>query len=165
MDTVRARAALALCLVLAGAAERAPAADPTPKNAAPRVRTEIAALAYIVDGERQRADSVVTGKATDVERILADDFIGVGPDGKPYDKARMIARTRDSPVEFLSNRINDVKVRFYADTAVAQGSETWVRRGVDARRGRLVWTDTWLRRHGQWRIIAAEALIAPFEAP
>jgi hypothetical protein len=161
MDGVRARAALALGLVLAGAAETAPAADPTPKSQAPRIPTEIAALAYIVDAERKRADSVMTGKATDIERILADDFIGVGPDGKPYDKGQMIARTRDSPVEFLSNRINDVKVLFNGDTAVAQGSETWVRRGTDARRGRFVWTDTWLRRHGQWQIIASEALIAP----
>jgi hypothetical protein len=50
-------------------------------------------------------------------------------------------------------------VRFYGDTAVAQGNESWVRRVREPRRGRFVWTDTWIRRNGRWQIVAAEDLI------
>jgi len=71
----------------------------------------------------------------------------------------MIADTRNAPKDFVSNRLNDVKVRFYGNTAIAQGSETWERRSGE--RGRVVWTDTSLRRHGRWQIIAAEDLIGP----
>lgn len=71
----------------------------------------------------------------------------------------MIADTRNAPKYFVSNHLNQVKVRFYRDTAVAQGSETWERRGGE--RGRFVWTDTWIRRNGKWQIVAAEDLIAP----
>jgi hypothetical protein len=97
-----------------------------------------------------------------VERILADDFLGVDPKGTLYNKAKMIADTHNAPQSFVSNRLNDVEVRFYGDTAIAQGDESWERRSGE--RGRFVWTDTWIRRNGRWQIVAAEDLIAP-ESP
>jgi len=120
---------------------------------------------YIVESERQWAESVATGDSSAVERILADDFIGVDPKGRFYDKSKMISDTREAPKYFLSNRANDVKVRFYGDTAVAQGDETWERRSGEPLRGRFVWTDTWVRRGGKWQIVAVEDLIAPIEPP
>jgi ketosteroid isomerase-like protein len=114
---------------------------------------------YIIDSERQWAESVATGDTSVIERILADDFIGVDPKGGLYNKQQMVAQTRNAPKHFVSNRLNDVKVRFYGNTAIAQGSETWEKRSGE--RGRFVWTDTWLQRNGRWQIIAAEDLIAP----
>ena len=116
---------------------------------------------YIKESESQWAESVANGDASVVERILADDFLGVDPDGNLYDKAKMVADTREAPKEFISNHLNDVKVRFFGDTAVAQGNESWVRRAVTPLNGRFVWTDTWLRRNGKWQIVASEDLIVP----
>ena len=116
---------------------------------------------YIKESENQWAESVANGDASVVERILADDFLGVDPDGNLYDKAKMVADTREAPKEFISNHLNDVKVRFFGDTAVAQGNESWVRRAVTPLNGRFVWTDTWLRRNGKWQIVASEDLIVP----
>ena len=87
---------------------------------------------YIKESESQWAESVANGDASVVERILADDFLGVDPDGNLYEKAKMVADTREAPKEFISNHLNDVKVRFFGDTAVAQGNESWVRRTVHA---------------------------------
>jgi len=92
---------------------------------------------YIIECERQWAESVATGDTSALERILADDFIGVDPKGRFYDKAKMISETRDAPKYFVSNRLNEVKVRFYGNTAVAQGDETWERRRGEPVRGRL----------------------------
>ena len=114
---------------------------------------------YIVESERQWAESVPSGDTGPVERILANDFLGVDPKGNLYDKAKMISDTHEAPKFFISNRLNRVKVRFYGDTAIAQGSESWERRTGE--HGRFVWTDTWIRRHGRWQIVAAEDLIAP----
>ena len=114
---------------------------------------------YIRGSERQWAESVASGDASVVERILANDFIGVDPRGQLYDKAKMISDTRDGAKFFASNHLNEVKIRFYGDTAVAQGSESWERRTGE--RGRFVWTDTWLRRDGRWEIVAAEDLTVP----
>lgn len=113
---------------------------------------------YILESERQWAESVATGDTSGIQRILAEDFIGVDPKGEVYNKQQMIADTRNAPKYFVSNRLNDVKVRFYGNTAIAQGSETWEKRSGE--RGRFVWTDTWLQR-GRWQIVAAEDLIAP----
>jgi ketosteroid isomerase-like protein len=117
---------------------------------------------YILDSERQWAESVATGDTSAIERILADDFIGVDPQGHLYTKQQMIDETRNAPKYYVSNRLNEVKVRFYGKTAIAQGSETWQKRSGE--RGRFVWTDTWLERNGRWQIVAAEDLIAPEKA-
>ena len=117
---------------------------------------------YIALSERQWAESVATGDASVLERILADDFIGVDPKGRVYDKATMIAETREAPKFFVSNHLNQVKVRFYGKTAVAQGDETWERRSGE--RGRFVWIDTWLRRNNHWQIVAAVDVSAPEHA-
>nr|UXE44511.1 hypothetical protein Hi04_10k_c2476_00025 [uncultured bacterium] len=113
---------------------------------------------YITECERQWAVSVASGDVSVIRRILADDFVGVDTKGRLYDKAKMVSETADAPKYFDSNRLNEVKIRFYGDTAVAQGNESWVRKSGE--RGRFVWTDTWLRRNGQWQIVAAEDLSA-----
>jgi len=117
---------------------------------------------YILDSERQWAESVATDDTSAIERVLADDFVGVDPNGHLYTKRQMIDDTRNAPKYFVSNRLDDVKVRFYGTTAIAQGSETWEKRSGE--RGRFVWTDTWLQRDGRWQIIAVEDLIVPEEA-
>ena len=122
-------------------------------------KTEKETERYILNSERQWAESVATGDTSAIERILADDFIGVDPEGRLYAKQEMINETHNAPKYFVSNRLNDVKVRFYGGMAIAQGSETWEKRSGE--RGRFVWTDTWLQRNGRWQIVAAEDLIAP----
>jgi hypothetical protein len=68
---------------------------------------------YIIESERQWAESVASGDTSAVERILADDFIGVDPEGKMYSKAQMVADTRNAPKQYVSNHVNEVKVRFF----------------------------------------------------
>ena len=67
---------------------------------------------YIRDSERQWAESVASGDASVVERILANDFIGVDPHGQLYDKTKMISDTREGAKFFASNRLNEVKSDF-----------------------------------------------------
>ena len=115
-----------------------------------------------MNSERQWAESVATGDTSAIERILADDFTEVDPKGRLYTKQQMIDETRNAPKYFVSNRLNDVKVRFYGNTAITQGSETWEKRSGERRR--FVWTDTWQHRNGRWQIVAAEDLSAPERA-
>lgn len=139
----------ALALAAAGLSVAAARTGPASPSAAER---------YIRDSERQWAESVASGDSSVVARILADDFVGVDPKGRQYTKAQMVADTRTAPQYFASNHLNDVRVRFYGSMAVAQGSESWVRRKGEPKHGRFVWTDTWLVRNGKWQIVAAEDL-------
>src|SRR5438309_224571 len=61
---------------------------------------QIVVTLYMRDSERQCAESVASGDASVVERILANDFIGVDPHGRIYDKAEMISDTREGPKFF-----------------------------------------------------------------
>ena len=119
---------------------------------------------YIKESESQWAEADAKGDTAAVERILADDFVGVAPDGTFYDKTEEIKNTREDNGNTLFNHINEVKVRFFGDTAVSQGSETWERRAGEPKKGSYVWTDTWVKRNGKWQIVAAEDLLVPESA-
>jgi ketosteroid isomerase-like protein len=113
---------------------------------------------YIKDSESAWAESVATNDASVVKRILADDFVWV-LDGKVLDKSRAVTIAQQGPGDFVSNHLDYANVRFFGDTAVVQGSETWTRKG--GRSGHFVWIDTWLRRGGTWQIVAAEDVSVP----
>jgi ketosteroid isomerase-like protein len=117
---------------------------------------------YILQAESDWAEAVVTNDVSVLERILADDFIGVDIDGSQYSKADAIKDFRTHPSEFASNHVNEIATRFYGDTAVAQGSESWKKK--DSTPGKFVWTDTWIKRGGKWQIVAAEDLV-PLVSP
>jgi hypothetical protein len=113
--------------------------------------------AYIRQSESDWAESVVANDAGVLERILADDFVGVDIDGSHYSKADAIKDYRSQPSEFASNHLSEVEIRFYGDAAVAQGNEGWKKKNGAA--GKFVWTDTWVKRGGKWQIVAAEDLV------
>ena len=108
---------------------------------------------YIRSSESAWAESVATGDSAVVERILAEDCVWV-LDGRIVTKSQAVAEAKNGPGDFLSNHLDYAHIRFFGDTAVVQGSEIWTRKGD--RKGRFVWTDTWLRRNGKWQIVAAE---------
>jgi hypothetical protein len=114
--------------------------------------------AYIQQAESDWAESVATNDATVIERIIADDFVGVDIDGSHYSKSDM-RKWREHPSEYVSNHMDGVQIRFYGDAAVAQGSESWKKK--DRTTGKFVWTDTWIRRADKWQIVAAEDLVPP----
>jgi ketosteroid isomerase-like protein len=116
---------------------------------------------YIKQSESEWAAAASKGDTSTVKRILADDFLGIAPDGSYYDKAKEIADTMNDHGNTISNHVNTVKVRFFGETAVAQGSETWEQRKLQVKRGTYVWTDTWVRRKDMWQIVAAEDLLLP----
>ena len=117
-----------------------------------------AAAKFMVDAERQWAEAACThNKIT--EKILADDFQGTSPEGKRYTKSEEVAETEDLAKTARDCRLIDAKVRFFGDNlAIVYGSEGSVRKAEDgAKKPRcLIWTDTWLKRSGQWQIIAAQ---------
>jgi hypothetical protein len=115
-------------------------------------------LREICELERAWGESLVKGDPSVAKKMLADDFAGIDTGGKPYRKADEVAYAGRVP-HIAKDTLNDVTVHFFGNTAVAQGSDSWV--GKDGRRGRFVWTDVWLRRKDEWQVVAAEDLIAP----
>ena len=108
---------------------------------------------YIKLSEQQWAEASMKRDTATVERILADDFVGLDPRGAFFRKAEELASVSKNEGDYVFAKGNDVEVRFYGDTAVARGSESWKKRNGE--QGRYVWTDTWIRRNGKWQVVAA----------
>jgi hypothetical protein len=118
---------------------------------------------YIRESEAKLAQSVATSNTSDFERLVADDFIGTDPNGNSYTKAQMIAQTNDTSNHFVSNRLDPITLKFFGNTAVTQGGETWERRSGE--RGRFVWTHTWVLRKGRWQIVASQDMKVAGSSP
>ena len=121
------------------------------------------AARYIIDSERQWAESGCTFKNIEA-RILAEDFQGTSPrDGSRYTKADALAENAHKSQAETDCRLLDARIRFFSSgdgdkVAMVYGSETATQKdkgGKPVARC-LTWTDTWLKRDGKWQIIGAQ---------
>ena len=115
---------------------------------------------YIVECATDWAESVVTGDVSRRKVYFSEKFLGTRTNGDRYDKVAVVREGGPSEV-YATNSINSVEVRFYGETAVAYGDETWVKN--DGSSGRFVWTDIWVHTDGVWQIVAAQDVDAPVE--
>ena len=130
-------------------------------SASPRADVET----YIRRSEAAWVQAEVTGDPSVARRILADDYVGVFPDGSVANKS--IAVSFFTPRNAVtSGRLDYVHVRVFGDTAIAQGQETDIQPRVSAiPSGRLIFTDVWLLRRGEWRIVNSEDQFQPLKSP
>jgi len=117
------------------------------------------ARAFILKGSQVWADTGVTGDPTPLETLFADDFIGTDSEGRLYTKRDFINFIKSGPAPFESNKVNEVKIRFFGNIAIAQGSETFKLKNGPT--NRFFWTDIYLLRDGRWQIVAAQDMMAP----
>ena len=116
---------------------------------------------YIRDSEAAWVAAEAKGDPSVALRILADDYVAVTPDGAVADKALVVSffTSANAP---LSGRLDYVNVRFFGDTAVAQGKETDVRpTGSQFPSGSLIFTDVFVLRNGAWQIVNSEDQFQP----
>ena len=106
-----------------------------------------------LDNERIRAQ--IGADAVALDRIYADDFIGVGPSGTVRTKAQVISDFTSGDLKFQSIVTDEVQVHVYESTAVETGLSTMS--GQD--KGKAVPRDTrftrvWVKQEGRWRLVA-----------
>ena len=105
-----------------------------------------------LDQERIQAQIDVDAMALD--RIYADDFIGIGPSGTVRTKPQVISDFTSGDLKFQSITTDEVRVRVYGNTAVETGRSTMI--GQD--KGKAVprdnrFTRVWIKQ-GSWRLVA-----------
>src|SRR6184192_4491382 len=105
--------------------------------------------------DRERIQAQIGADAVALERIYADDFIGVGPSGTVRTKAQVISDFTSGDLKFQSITTDEVQVRVYENTAVETGRSTMI--GQD--KGQTVPRDTrftrvWVKEQGRWRLVA-----------
>jgi len=105
--------------------------------------------------DNERIQAQINADARALDRIYADDFIGVGPSGTVRTKAQVISDFTSGELKFQSITTDEVQVRVYENTAVETGLSTMV--GQD--KGQAVPRDTrftrvWVKQQGRWRLVA-----------
>src|SRR5205807_5252534 len=76
--------------------------------------------------DNERIQAQIGADAVALDRIYADDFIGVGPSGTVRTKPQVISDFTSGDLKFQSITTNDVQVRVYENTAVETGLSTMV---------------------------------------
>jgi hypothetical protein len=104
-------------------------------------------------------NAIVPGNQAPWKKYFADDCTFSDEKGRTLDKAKLIADITPMPAGYSGAiKIDNVQSRIIGDTAVlsydANETETIFGQNLKAR---YHVTDTWLRRNGEWKIIASQA--------
>ena len=105
--------------------------------------------------DHERIQAQIGANAVALDRIYADDFIGIGPSGTVRTKPQVISDFTSGNLKFQSITTEDVRVRVYGNTAVETGRSTMI--GQD--KGKAVprdnrFTRVWIKEVGRWRLVA-----------
>src|SRR5437868_368068 len=105
--------------------------------------------------DKERIQAQIHADAAALDRLYADDFIGVGPSGTVRTKPQVMADFTSGTLKFQSITTDQVQVRVYGNVAVETGLSTMI--GQD--KGKAVPRDTrftrvWVKHQGQWRLVA-----------
>jgi ketosteroid isomerase-like protein len=89
------------------------------------------------------------------EKIVADDWIAITPEGKSQTKAERAAEIKSGHID--SATLGDMKVRVFGDTAVVTGTDDEIS-SEDGKKssGHYVWTDVFVKRNGKWVAVASQ---------
>jgi len=111
-------------------------------------------------------EAVLRRDTAALERVLADDFLGVNPVGKDLTRADVIAQITSPEAQWESLRHEDIRVRVFGDCAVVTARSVVKARhqGREAS-GRFRYLRVWVRRQGRWQAVAAQSTSIPQSPP
>jgi ketosteroid isomerase-like protein len=104
--------------------------------------------------EQEWAESYVKRDQSFAQRITADDFAFVGPDGNMVNKADYVKSIAGDTI-FTQFKIDDLKIRTFGDTAVVIGKATVsAKTGQTDQGGQYSFTDVFVKQKGEWKAVS-----------
>ena len=126
-----------------------------------------AAEQTLIQIEQEWSQADLHKDAAVLNRILADDWIGIDFEGAVLNKAQALRGIASGSAALESTVLRDMKVRVYGDTAVITGTDTekGEYHGKDSS-GVYLWTDVFVRRNGRWQAVSSQSTkLTKSEAP
>ena len=107
--------------------------------------------------QREWAEARVKGDSSYARRVEANDCTIVWPDGSIVTKQQDL-QTMTGDIVFSEFKIDDLQVRLYGDTGIVVGQGTISAHNgkQDLLRGKFVWTDTFVKQGGEWKVLASQ---------
>jgi ketosteroid isomerase-like protein len=135
---------VAACGGGASAGQNAAATPATPTKNVPEV---ISAL------ERDWVKAIVAKDSATVDRLIANDFAGTTDDMR-YGKPEALEDVKNGTHDSLE--LSGFEIHVYGNTAIATMNQTEKsKHGTGPFDGTYLFTDTWVKRDGQWRAVAS----------
>ena len=108
--------------------------------------------------EQQWRDALINNNVAQMDRLLADDYVGITSNGTVETKTQALDQRRAGPVRITRLDITDTHVRVYGDTAVVTSQATLEgTNGASDISGQYRYTRVYARRLGKWKIVSFEA--------
>jgi bla regulator protein blaR1 len=125
---------------------------PPPPPPPPRGQSEEQILSTLI---QEAANSAITRDTSVFERLLADDYIGTGPNGEVVNKAQDIAELKRQDITITKFDIDDFRARIDGNSAVTNflGTVFFTANGGDST-VQYRYTFSFVKRNGRWQIIA-----------
>jgi ketosteroid isomerase-like protein len=129
-------------------------AQPAGKKSSDRRQTK----KLILQLERQGRDATLNNDLAANDRLLADNWMNINPDGSVTTKAQLMELLKTGSFKISTIENDEVLVRTYGDTAVVTGRSTTTRAGQDnaiiSRQVRF--TRVYARTRAGWRVVSAQ---------
>jgi ketosteroid isomerase-like protein len=107
--------------------------------------------------QHEWAEARIKGDSSYTRRIEAENCTIVWPDGRIVNK-RQDLQTMTGDVVFSEFKIQNLQVRLYGDTGIVVGEGVLKARNgkQNLLGGKFVWTDTFVKQSGQWKVVASQ---------
>jgi ketosteroid isomerase-like protein len=108
--------------------------------------------------EEQWRQATVNNNIGEMNRLLADDYVGITSNGTVENKQQALAQRSAGTIRISKLEITDTHVRVYGDTAVVTSqAQLEGSNGTSDISGQYRYTRVYNRRLGQWKIVSFEA--------
>lgn len=122
-----------------------------PSTSSNRVQEQLKKL------EEEWATAFIKRDAAALDRILADDYSVINPNGSVGDKAQTIKEITSGELAFESIKYDNLKVRVYGTFAIVTGGEVvTVRSDNQSSTKAFRFTDVFASRLGRWQAISSQ---------
>ena len=104
--------------------------------------------------EKEFAEAIVKNDLEGIERLVADDWIIIGPDGEIVERARFFEVIKSGAMTHDAMESEDFRIRVYGDSAVVTG--------ITRTKGKFMGqefstkeraTDVFVKRDGRWQCV------------
>ena len=112
----------------------------------------------VARAEQEWTDAIARKDLATIERVVADDYVGIVANGQQLTKADHLNEVRNRIYDVDSVALDHVHVRLLGDVALVTYGQTEKSRyrGQDIS-GRSLYTDVFAKRHGSWQVVASHA--------
>jgi len=106
--------------------------------------------------QHEWAEARIKGNSSYTRQLESEDCTIVWPDGSIVNKRADLQSMTD--IAFSEFKIHNLKVRLYGDTGIVVGDGMIkAHKGKqDLLAGKFVWTDTFVKQGGQWKVVASQ---------